>query len=141
MRHRSQQKTQMVLPFNTNLCAGIPLMVPLFRHHRSAVVVSQYFHRERLQSIVFVGNIDNTAQIIERASQLTVWFVFNQDIPLALQYTYVGIGKHLRSISRKRQLRVHCFRVVVLQPFVPAAVGDIIVLQVVRFFARGVVAV
>ena len=43
-------------------------------------MASQYFHLERPQSIVFVGNIDNTVQIIERASQLTVWFVLNQDV-------------------------------------------------------------
>ena len=48
-------ENQTALPFHTNLCAGIPL------HRRYAVVASQYFHLERLQSIVFVDNIENTA--------------------------------------------------------------------------------
>ena len=68
---------------------------------------------------------------------MTVWFVLMQDVPLTVQYNYIGIRKRLRSISQKRRLHAHSFRVVVLQPFVSPAVGDIIALQVVRFFARG----
>ena len=112
--------------------AGAPHASPLSGH--SEVVL----HLERHQSIIFVDNIDNTVQIIERAMQLIVWFVLKQDVPLAVQYTYVGILKRLRSIRRKRQLRVPNSLVVVRQPFVSPSAEDIIALQVMRFFTCGI---